>query len=96
MKKNYLQPKKDTRESFYKKAYTEQKGEKLVLYSYETPVCYVSNKTFILNNNIEEKLLFSNTTLRHIKEFLYQQLDIIDITKKDLKMTLSRVWELGK
>lgn len=93
-RKNYLTPKLDSRASFYKKAYTYVEGDKVVLVSYQSKVCYVSNDTFVLNSKVDEDLLFSNTTLRHIKEFLWQQLHIKGLTKKDLKNTLNRVWQL--
>ena len=58
--------------SFYGKAETERKGNAIVLYSYNTKVAEIKGNKVILNNKIDDKLLFSNTTLRHIKEFLKQ------------------------
>lgn len=57
------------------------------LYSYDTLVCTIKDNIYTLNHNIKEKLLFSNTTLRHIKEYLKQSYWILyhDIkTKADI------------
>lgn len=76
-----LKPMYDNRKSFYNKAIVTENamllengtplradGEKH-LYSYGTEVCYIDN-----NNKIHllPKWNFSQTTLRHIKEFLKQ------------------------
>lgn len=57
------------------------------LYSYDTFVCcniewynVTTSKRYcgyVLNDKINDKLLFSNTTLRHIKEFLKQENNLI-------------------
>ena len=85
----YLVAKYDTRASFYNKALVEvnDNGEK-VLKSYNTKVCTIKGDKFQLNGAINRDLLFSNTTLRHIKEFLRQELGIENLTKKDLEKTL--------
>lgn len=92
----------DNSKSFYKKAYFKRyqtssfKGGEnklfIMLYSYNTPVLciYKDNKknkqTYILNKNIHTTLLYSQTTLRHIKEFLKQFYYYNDeiITKNDI------------
>ena len=61
-----LKPQYDNRKSFYKKAIVKNENKKLILISYETEVC------FIENNKVNIKGFYSNTTLRHIKEFLKQ------------------------
>lgn len=63
-----LRPQYDARQSFYSKARVEDNGEELVLYSYNTPVAR------IVSGNVEllPKWDFSQTTLRHVKEFLKQ------------------------
>lgn len=58
--------------SFYGKAETKRMGNAIILYSYNTKVAEIKNNKVILNNKIDNNLLFSNTTLRHIKEFLKQ------------------------
>lgn len=67
-----LKPIYDKAISFYGKAETERKGNAVVLYSYNTKVVEIKDNKVILNNKIDDSLLFSNTTLRHIKEFLKQ------------------------
>ncbi|HHW90036.1 MAG TPA: hypothetical protein GX745_03940 [Clostridiales bacterium] len=68
----YLIPIHDSSQSFYNKAVVEQSKKSLILYSYNTKVAEIKNNKVILNNKIDDSLLFSNTTLRHIKEFLKQ------------------------
>ena len=88
-KEYYLKAKYDSRASFYNKAVVkeEDNGAK-ALYSYNTFVCRIEGKKYRLNGAIDRELLFSNTTLRHIKEFLRQELGIENLTKKDLQKTL--------
>ena len=86
MKKYELLPIYDSRKSFYCKAIIEEENENIKLYSYNTLVCTLSNNNIILNDAVDQSLLFSNTTLRHIKEFLKQFYynSNKNITKKDL------------
>lgn len=74
MKRNnyYLKPQYDKTKSFYDKAKVIQYENVKYLYSYDTLVCTLTNDKLELNYNIDEHLLFSRTTLRHIKEFLNQ------------------------
>ena len=78
IKENYLMPEYDSSKSFYKKAkvkkYFSKNNllEKIELYSYNTLVVTLENNKYNLNYSIDSDLLFSNTTLRHIKEFLKQ------------------------
>lgn len=83
---NFLEPKFDNRKSFYGKACCIDSsgilGISRTLYSYGTPVCNISllfeegtdfsKGRVYLNGDVCDSLLFSNTTLRHIKEFLKQ------------------------
>lgn len=93
-----LTPKYDNAKSFYRKAFIKENRKEnelyndLELYSCGALVCTIKhfkfyNATdFFLNGCINKTLLFSNTTLRHIKEFLkqyYYHCDV-DLTKKDL------------
>ena len=68
----FLEPNFDTRKSFYKKARVEKEGEKKSLYSYSTKVCEID---YSKENSERVNILgfYSNTTLRHIKDFLYQE-----------------------
>ena len=61
-----LKPQYDNRKSFYNKANVKTENNKLILISYKTEVC------FIENNKVNIKGFYSDTTLRHIKEFLKQ------------------------
>lgn len=63
----YLEPQHDSRKSFYNKAFVDEND---VLYSYGTKVMEIKNGRPILT--VGEDLL-SQTTLRHIKEFLKQK-----------------------
>jgi hypothetical protein len=91
---NELKPIYDSRQSFYKKAivYTlKYNGSTTyILKSYDSVVSLITEtadgvKFAYINNNISESLLYSNTTLRHIKEFLKQYYKNVDYTKADLK-----------
>lgn len=62
----YLEPMYINQKSFYKKAKVSEFLGKLTLISYETPVCTLDKDTIHLNG------LYSQTTLRHIREFLKQ------------------------
>lgn len=84
MNKKELKPVYDNAKSFYKKAYILYENNVIKLYSYNTLVCVIMNKRYKLNYNIDTDLLFSNTTLRHIKEFLKQYLNIFDFSKNDI------------
>lgn len=63
-----MSPQYDSRQSFYGKARVDDNGSEKTLYSYNTPVAK------IVNNKVEllPKWDWSQTTLRHIKEFLKQ------------------------
>ena len=78
IKEKILYPEYDNAKSFYgkatiKKYYNDSNRlQKIELYSYNTLVLTIANSKYNLNYNIDKKLLFSNTTLRHIKECLKQ------------------------
>lgn len=65
----YLEPIYDSAKSFYKKAYVKKEGTKSVLYSYNTKVCEIDLKATIKANILG---FYSQTTTRHIRDFLYQ------------------------
>lgn len=58
----------DSRQSFYHKAVVHIEKNKTTLYSYETPVAVVSNGKLKLLPDWN----YSNTTRRHVKEFVKQ------------------------
>lgn len=72
-----LSPVFDTRKSFYKKAYVLTENDKIILISYSTRVAEIENRKAKIFGT------YSPTTLRHIKDFLYQNGFKIG-TKKEL------------
>lgn len=93
VKKEFLKPIYTSQKDFYKKAEVKTLNNNIkLLYSYNTLVCIIYDNKYILNDNINYKLLFSNTTLKHLKDFLLQNISILrlshfidsKITKKDI------------
>ena len=74
-----LIPRYDGRNSFYGKAVVEiQPDGTKILYSYDTPVCKIENGKVILGKGRDRGYSYlvwkvSQTTLRHVKEFLKQE-----------------------
>ena len=64
----YLKSVYDSRKSFYNKAIVEENEKEIVLYSYNTKVAVIDKAS----NHCKIAGTYSNTTLRHIKEFLLQ------------------------
>ena len=62
-----LSPVYDSRKSFYGKAHEIYEGGNIKLQSYNTIVAQISS-----NGSVEIFGTYSPTTLRHIKDFLYQ------------------------
>lgn len=74
----------DSRKSFYGKAKVEEQGHIIILWSYETQVLkYDEEQGFLKIFGI-----YSNTTLRHIKEFLKQQFNK-DFSISEIKFIIS-------
>lgn len=74
-----LQPQLDNAKSFYKKAYTLHNNDGSTdLQSYDTIVASFKEGLITVNDT------YSSTTLRHIKEFIYQMTGIQGLTKKDI------------
>lgn len=61
-----LTPVYDTRKSFYGKAHVITEGNRITLRSYSTNVAYIEGGKAVVHGT------YSNTTLRHIKDFLRQ------------------------
>ncbi len=74
-----LIPKYGSRQSFYSKAKVKQKGDKLILISYDTEVAFIKNKKAVVLGQ------WSGTTTSHIKEFLKQNGFKADNIKQILK-----------
>lgn len=66
MNEEELECRFDSRKSFYGKANIKDDNGKLVLRSYNTDVSYIHKGNAFVNG------VYSQTTLRHIKEFLKQ------------------------
>lgn len=91
-----LYPEYDNAHSFYgkatiKKYYENNILQKIELYSYKTLVLTIANNKYNLNYEIKEKLLFSNTTLRHIKECLLQYFWIHNNERLTAKLTKQNI-----
>ena len=67
----------DSRNSFYGKAKVEVLENRINLYSYETLVAYIENGVAYITGD------YTQTTLRHIKEFLLQN-GFVAINKKQM------------
>ena len=77
-----LQPVLNKQKSFYNKAKVENIGKEKNLLSYGTLIVSIyNNKITYLNKNPE---VYTQTTLKHLKDFLYQELNIKNLTKKDI------------
>ena len=64
-----LTPKFDSRKSFYGKALIRFEGDLKLLFSFDTPVAYIGpDRLPVMLNGWD----YSQTTLRHVKEFLKQ------------------------
>lgn len=59
----------DSRQSFGHKAMVQTNGSASILYSYETPVAKVENGNVVLSPSWS----YSDTTVRHVREFLRQE-----------------------
>lgn len=74
-----LLPAFDSRASFYKKAIYKKEGSHLNLYSYNTLVAYYN----LVENKLYINGWYSNTTARHINEFI-QQLGFKKLSKAEM------------
>ena len=76
-----LVPMFDTNKSFYGKAFVQRTKAGNVLYSYATPVAVVSHDRVVITNNLKD---LTNTTVRHIREFLFQYAGVSRCSKQQL------------
>lgn len=79
-----LEPMKDTAKSFYKKAYVgfDDNTKDYMLYSYNTLIASYNRDSGAVK--LTSDYNYSKTTLRHLKEFLYQYADFTG-TLKDIE-----------
>lgn len=85
----WLDPIYDGRKSFYGKAIIEDKDDRKVLISYGSKVAKVVKGKITLNEDVSDECLFSQTTTRHLKEFIRQTTGLI-LTTKQLKENVER------
>lgn len=83
MKKMTLQPELTLQKSFYNKAIVEydETGE-ISLISYNTKMITIKDNKIIYKNDDAKN--YTNTTLKHIKEFLYQFLNLTNLNKQKI------------
>ena len=75
-----LTPQLDNAKSFYKKAYTLHNDDgSIQLKSYDTIVATFKDDKVSVNDT------YSMTTLRHIREFIYQTTGVSGVTKKEIE-----------
>lgn len=79
-----LEPRFDSRNSFYGKATVIVSDGGKILTSYDSRVAKIVNGRITLNESVRSDMLFSYTTLRHLKEFIRQETGLI-LTKKQLQ-----------
>ena len=71
-----LIPQYINQKSFYRKAFTVVVGDMVIFKSYDAMPCYISKGVIKLNG------LYSQTTTRHIREFLRQNEDLFKSNPK--------------
>lgn len=83
MKRMMLQPEMVNQKSFYNKAIVEynENGE-ISLISYQTKMITIKDNEIIYKN--EYDFNYTQTTLKHIKEFLYQFLNLKNLNKQKI------------
>ena len=93
VKNEFLQPVYNNQKDYYKKAIVKTLDNNIkLLYSYNILVCIIYDNKYILNDNISYDLLFSNTTLKHLKDFLLQNINILRLSHLiDSKITKSDI-----
>lgn len=93
VKNEFLEPVYNSQKDYYKKAIIKTLDNNIkLLYSYNTLVCIIYDNKYILNTNISYNLLFSNTTLKHIKDFLLQNINMLRLSHLiDNKITKSDI-----
>lgn len=77
-----LQPKLYNQKSYYGKALIGQSRDAVHLYSYNTSMVTIYNGKVVHMNPVS--LDYTQTTLKHVKDFLYQYLGLTGLTKKDI------------
>lgn len=83
MTKLMLQPEMVNQKSFYNKAIVEydETGE-ISLISYHTKMITIKDNKIIYKNDDVNN--YTQTTLKHVKDFLYQYLNLKNLTKQKI------------
>lgn len=77
-----LLPVLNNQKSYYKKANIKETKKEKTLISYTTKIATIKdNKLIYLNKNID---VYTQTTLKHLKDFLYQTLGMVGLKKRDI------------
>lgn len=79
-----LFPRYDSRKSFYSKAHIIETSKTIKLKSYDTIILQYNKQTKTIKFLCRDLWAFSQTTNRHINEFLKQFTNISPLTKKDI------------
>lgn len=110
VKKSELIPNYEEVKSYYKKAYIKKYFNKdnlinkYELISYNTSILYIKDSKIYFNyKDINNKKIYSQTTLRHIKEFIKQYYYILELYYKNIidkekltKNDIKKLIELSK
>lgn len=81
-----LKPCYSSNKSFYNKAVIIEEGNKIILKSYKTNVAYIKhNHAYVILNKKGKKALYSNTTIKHVKDFLKQYGFKVESTNQIIK-----------
>lgn len=79
-----LFPRYDTRKSFYGKAHIIETSKTIKLKSYDTIILQYSKQTKTIKFLCRDPWAFSQTTNRHINEFLKQFTNTSPLSKKEI------------
>ena len=79
-----LFPRYDARKSFYGKAHIIETSKTIKLKSYDTIILQYSKQTKTIKFLCRDPQAFSQTTNRHINEFLKQFTNVNPLTKKEI------------
>lgn len=74
-----LKPQLYNQKNYYNKARIEHIGQVANLYSYDTKMVTIKDNKIIYLNKYPEN--YTKTTLKHVKDFLYQVLGLTNLTK---------------
>lgn len=74
----------DSRASFYGKAHIKETAKKIYLQSYDTIILVLDKKSKDIKFLCRSEWAYSQTTLRHINEFIKQFTDGHGMSKKEI------------